>query len=112
MWKRAIFAAIVVSLMGAAAYASFFIAPTERTMGTLSAHFLFSCRRGMGWDDGIFRSRFVANLALCVAAAAAVGFARRFVGRSGARVHHDGADHRADLGASRRGGFTGRGMRG
>ena len=29
MWKRAIFAAIVVSLMGAAAYASFFIMPTS-----------------------------------------------------------------------------------
>ena len=41
MWKRAIFAAIVVSLMGAAAYASFFIAPTERTMGTLQRIFYF-----------------------------------------------------------------------
>ena len=41
MWKRAIFAAIVVSLMGAAAYASLFIAPTERTMGTLQRIFYF-----------------------------------------------------------------------
>jgi hypothetical protein len=33
MWKRGFVGAAVLSLVAASAYASFFIAPTERTMG-------------------------------------------------------------------------------
>ena len=61
MWKRAIFAAIVVSLMGAAAYASFFIAPTERTMGTLQRIFYFHAATAWAGETTFFVC-FVANL--------------------------------------------------
>ncbi len=61
MWKRAIFAAIVVSLMGAAAYASFFIAPTERTMGTLQRIFYFHAAAAWAGMTA-FSVTFVANL--------------------------------------------------
>src|SRR5690349_13772127 len=61
MWKRAIFAAIVVSLMGAAAYASFFIAPTERTMGTLQRIFYFHAAAAWAGMTA-FSISFLANL--------------------------------------------------
>ena len=61
MWKRAIFAAIVVSLMGAAAYASLFIAPTERTMGTLQRIFYFHAAAAWAGMTA-FSVTFVANL--------------------------------------------------
>src|SRR5277367_5912000 len=61
MWKRALFAAIVVSLMGAAAYASFFIAPTERTMGTLQRIFYFHAAAAWAGMTA-FSVCFVANL--------------------------------------------------
>src|SRR6202167_5723664 len=61
MWKRAIFAAIVVSLMGAAAYASLFIAPTERTMGTLQRIFYFHAAAAWAGMTAFFVC-FVANL--------------------------------------------------
>ena len=41
MWKRALSAAFVVFLVGAAAYASFYIAPDERTMHVLYRIFYF-----------------------------------------------------------------------
>jgi len=41
MWKRGLVGAVVLSLVGAAAYASFFIAPTERTMGLIQKIFYF-----------------------------------------------------------------------
>jgi heme exporter protein C len=41
MGKRVIAGAVVVALMGAAAYAAFFIAPNERTMGVLQRIFYF-----------------------------------------------------------------------
>jgi heme exporter protein C len=41
MWKRGIVGAAVVALMGGAAYASFFVAPTEKTMGVLQRIFYF-----------------------------------------------------------------------
>src|SRR6202161_3825787 len=61
MWKRAIFAAIVVSLMGAAAYAALFIAPTERTMGTLQRIFYFHAAAAWAGMTAFFVC-FVANL--------------------------------------------------
>jgi len=61
MWKRAIFAAIVVSLMSAAAYASFFVAPTERTMGTLQRIFYFHAAAAWAGMTA-FSVTFVANL--------------------------------------------------
>src|SRR5579863_9292277 len=61
MWKRAIFAAIVVSLMGAAAYASLFIAPTERTMGTLQRIFYFHAAAAWAGMTA-FSVTFVSNL--------------------------------------------------
>src|ERR1700749_4322139 len=60
MWKRAIFAAIVVSLMGAAAYASLFIAPTERTMGTMQRIFYFHAAAAWAGMTA-FSVTFVAN---------------------------------------------------
>jgi heme exporter protein C len=41
MGKRVIAGAVVLALMGAAAYASFFVAPTEKTMGVLQRIFYF-----------------------------------------------------------------------
>src|SRR5579872_1538855 len=61
MWKRAIFAAIVVSLMGAAAYASFFIAPPERTMGTIQRIYYFHAAAAWAGMTA-FSVTFVANL--------------------------------------------------
>lgn len=41
MWKRGILGAAVLVLVGAAAYACFYIAPTERTMGDIQRIFYF-----------------------------------------------------------------------
>ena len=41
MWKRGILGAAVVFLVGAAAYASFYVAPTEKTMGLVQRIFYF-----------------------------------------------------------------------
>jgi heme exporter protein C len=41
MGKRVIAGAVVLALMGAAAYVSFFVAPTEKTMGVLQRIFYF-----------------------------------------------------------------------
>jgi heme exporter protein C len=41
MGKRVIAGAVVLALMGAAAYASFFVAPNEKTMGVLQRIFYF-----------------------------------------------------------------------
>jgi heme exporter protein C len=61
MWKRAIFGAAVLSLVGAAAYASFFIAPTERTMGTIQRIFYFHAASAWAGMTA-FSVCFVANL--------------------------------------------------
>jgi heme exporter protein C len=61
MWKRAIVGAAVLSLVGAAAYASFFIAPTERTMGTIQRIFYFHAASAWAGMTA-FSVCFVANL--------------------------------------------------
>ncbi len=61
MWKRGIVAAVVLSLVGAAAYASFFIAPTERTMGLIQRIFYFHAASAWAGMTA-FSVCFVANL--------------------------------------------------
>jgi heme exporter protein C len=61
MWKRAIIAAFVLFLVGAAAYASLFIAPDERTMHVLYRIFYFHA--AAAWAGmSAFSVCFVANL--------------------------------------------------
>ncbi len=61
MWKRGIIGAAVVTLVGAAAYASFFIAPTERTMGLIQRIFYFHAASAWAGMTA-FSVCFVANL--------------------------------------------------
>src|ERR1035438_2349617 len=61
MWKRGIIGAAVIALVGAAAYASFFIAPTERTMGTIQRIFYFHAASAWAGMTA-FSVCFVANL--------------------------------------------------
>ena len=61
MWKRALAGAVVLSLVGAAAYASFYIAPTERTMGLIQRIFYFHAASAWAGMTA-FSICFVANL--------------------------------------------------
>lgn len=61
MWKRGIFGAAVLFLVGAAAYASFFVAPTERTMGLIQRIFYFHAASAWAGMTAFF-SCFLANL--------------------------------------------------
>jgi len=61
MWKRGLVGAVVLSLVGAAAYASFFIAPTERTMGLIQKIFYFHAASAWAGMTA-FSVCFVANL--------------------------------------------------
>ena len=61
MWKRALSAAFVVFLVGAAAYASFYIAPDERTMHVLYRIFYFHAAAAWAGMTAFFVC-FVANL--------------------------------------------------
>src|SRR5271169_1380716 len=61
MWKRAISSAVVVFLVGAAAYASFFIAPDEKTMHVLYRIFYFHAASAWAGMTAFFIC-FVANL--------------------------------------------------
>jgi heme exporter protein C len=62
MWKRGIIGAIVVFLVGASAYASFFIAPEERTMHVLQKIFYFHAATAWAGETA-FGVCFLANLA-------------------------------------------------
>jgi heme exporter protein C len=62
MWKRAVSAAVVVVLLGAAAYASFFIAPEEKTMHVLQKIFYFHAATAWAGETA-FGICFLANLA-------------------------------------------------
>jgi heme exporter protein C len=59
--KRILFAAFSISLVVAGAYAAFFIAPTERTMGVLQRIFYFHAATAWAALDTFFVC-FVANL--------------------------------------------------
>jgi heme exporter protein C len=61
MWRRAINAAFVVFLVGAAAYASFYIAPDEKTMHVLYRIFYFHAAAAWAGMTAFFIC-FVANL--------------------------------------------------
>jgi heme exporter protein C len=61
MWKRAITGAVVVFLMAAAAYASFYIAPEEKTMRVLQRIFYFHAAAAWAGMTAFFIC-FVANL--------------------------------------------------
>ena len=61
MWKRALVGAVVLFLVGAAAYASFYIAPTERTMGLIQRIFYFHAASAWAGMTA-FSICFVANL--------------------------------------------------
>jgi len=61
MWKRGIIGAAVLFLVGAAAYASFYVAPTERTMGLVQRIFYFHAASAWAGMTG-FSICFVANL--------------------------------------------------
>jgi heme exporter protein C len=61
MWKRAVIGAVVLFLVGAAAYASFFIAPEEKTMHVLQRIFYFHAAAAWAGMTAFFVC-FVANL--------------------------------------------------
>ena len=61
MWKRAMIGAFVLFLVGAAAYASFFIAPEESTMHVLQRIFYFHAAAAWAGMTAFFVC-FVANL--------------------------------------------------
>ena len=61
MWKRAMIGAVVLFLVGAAAYASFFIAPEEKTMHVLQRIFYFHAAAAWAGMTAFFIC-FVANL--------------------------------------------------
>ena len=61
MWKRGISGAAVLFLVSAAAYASFYIAPTERTMGVIQRIFYFHAASAWAGMTAFFGC-FVANL--------------------------------------------------
>ena len=61
MWKRGISGAAVLFLVSAAAYASFYIAPTERTMGVIQRIFYFHAASAWAGMTAFFVC-FVANL--------------------------------------------------
>ncbi len=61
MWKRGLAGAVVLFLVGAAAYASFYIAPTERTMGLIQRIFYFHAASAWAGMTA-FSICFVANL--------------------------------------------------
>jgi heme exporter protein C len=61
MWKRAIGGAVVLFLVGAAAYASFYIAPEERTMRLIQRIFYFHAASAWAGMTAFFVC-FVANL--------------------------------------------------
>ena len=65
--------------MGAAAYASFFIAPTERTMGLIQRIFYFHAASAWAGMTAFFIC-FVANFLYVWRATAKMGLARR-IGR-------------------------------
>jgi heme exporter protein C len=61
MWKRAVIGAVVLFLVGAAAYASFFIATEEKTMHVLQRIFYFHAAAAWAGMTAFFVC-FVANL--------------------------------------------------
>ncbi|HEY2545648.1 MAG TPA: hypothetical protein VGI46_06255, partial [Candidatus Acidoferrum sp.] len=61
MWKRAIIGVVVLFLVGAAAYASFYIAPEEKTMRVLQRIFYFHAAAAWAAMTAFFIG-FVANL--------------------------------------------------
>ena len=61
MWKRGISGAAVLFLVAAAAYASFYIAPAERTMGLIQRIFYFHAASAWAGMTAFFVC-FVANL--------------------------------------------------
>jgi heme exporter protein C len=61
MWKRAMIGAVVLFLVGAAAYASFFIAPEEKTMHVLQRIFYFHAAAAWAGMTAFFVC-FIANL--------------------------------------------------
>jgi heme exporter protein C len=61
MWKRAIGGAVVLLLVGAAAYASFYIAPEERTMRLIQRIFYFHAASAWAGMTAFFVC-FTANL--------------------------------------------------
>jgi heme exporter protein C len=54
MWKRLIGGIVALSLVGAAAYASFYIAPNERTMGLVQRIFYFHAACGLTMFTAFF----------------------------------------------------------
>jgi len=61
MWKRVLLGAVAIALVIAAAYASFFVAPTERTMGLIQRIFYFHVASAWAGMDAFFVC-FIANL--------------------------------------------------
>jgi heme exporter protein C len=61
MWKRAMIGAVALFLVGAAAYASFYIAPEEKTMHVLQRIFYFHAAAAWAGMTAFFVC-FVANL--------------------------------------------------
>ena len=61
MGKRGLIGAVVIGLVGVAAYANFYVAPTERTMGTIQRIFYFHAASACAGSTAFFIC-FIANL--------------------------------------------------
>ena len=97
MWKRALVGAVVLLLVGAAAYASFYIAPTERTMGLIQRIFYFHAASAWAGMTA-FSICFVANLLYVWRRQPKMGLTRSIRRRGWSGVHYRRADYRPDLG--------------
>ena len=102
MAKRIILGAVAVLLVIASAYASFYIAPEERTMGVIQRIFYFHVASAWAGFTAFFVC-FIANLLYVWKRQPEIRLARRLRRGSRPRLHHRCADHRTHLGASRLG---------
>ncbi len=102
MTKRLLLGAVALLLVIASAYASFYIAPEERTMGVIQRIFYFHVASAWAGFSAFFDLlRF--QPALRLASRSEIRLARRFFRGSRPRLHHHRSDHWPDLGASRLG---------
>ena len=102
MGKRIVLGAVAILLVIAAAYASFYVAPEERTMGLIQRIFYFHV--GSAWAGLLaFFVCFIGNLMYVWKREPKVRLAGSGRRGGGACIHDRRAHHRADLGASRLG---------
>ncbi len=111
MNKRILLGAAAVALVIAAAYAAFYVAPEERTMGVLQRIFYFHASSAWAGMDA-FLICFVANLLYIWKRDAKYDWLGVSAAEVGAGAYYCGANYRGRSGRSRPGESGGRGTRG